>query len=279
MSTNLNKHRLNNLIRGLQNSIAQFESQGYTEIYFTAQFFRGGKKQNGIERGDLTSFAKQIRTYVTSEDADGARIDFINEQTGKSIYSKSLTDLRTPAKPVTANQHQPQQQAGLGGYMGLGEAQVAKLIDQRVAEHRRQDEFVRMNAEIDELRSKNHHLEEKAQDLEAQMKAKSQIEFYSGIIGTAFPGLAGMLAGTPLAPAANFLAGVGCSETAPATESSAMSEEARSFCALVTEFCASLNARELAALHLLFVAFEKDPNNIQKAFQIVTLGDTMRAAA
>lgn len=143
MSTNLNKHRPNNLIRGGERSIAQFESQGNAEIYATAQFFCSGKKQNGTERGNLNSLAKQIRTYITSEEADGARMNFINEQTGKTIYSKSFTDLRT----------------------------------------------------------------------------------------------------------------------------------------LPTEFCATLNSQELEALHLLFVGFEKDPNNIQKALQTVTLGGTLRAAA
>jgi hypothetical protein len=271
MKSTLNKHRLNNLLRGIQTSINLFESQGHTDVYFTAQFYRAGRKQNCIERGDLLSFSKQVRTYIASEDADAARIEFFSESTGKSIYSKALNDLRTSSAVNTSEQPIAAAPVGLG-YAGLGEAQVTELINRKVAEERRNDEFQRLNKEVDELRTQNETLKEKASDLEVKLKAKSEIEFYSGIIGTAFPALAPLFHGTPLAQAAGFLAGSGDEAEKPSLPSVSTNEteESQSIASLISEFCTTLNPQELSAVHLLFMAFEADRAKIQSALHHVT---------
>lgn len=241
-------------------------------MYFTAQFYRAGRKQNGIERGDILSFGKQVRTYIASEEADAARIEFFSESTGKSIYSKSLNDLRVGDASATGEQAVGVAPVGLG-YAGLGEAQVTELINRKVAEERRNDEFQRLNKELDELRAQNESLKEEKGDLEAKMKAKSEIEFYSGIIGAAFPGLVPLFNGTPLAQAAGFLAGTveGAEEKVAAQgEPPCEEEDAQSIASLISEFCATLNRQETGAMHLLFMAFEADRNKIQSALHHVT---------
>lgn len=274
MKSTINKHRLNNLLRGIQTSINLFESQGHTDAYFTAQFYRGGRKQNGIERGDIQSFSKQVRTYIASEEADSARIEFFSERTGKSIYSKALNDLRVAETEAASATPVALAPAGLSGYAGLGEAQVAELVDRRVAEQRRNDEFQRLNSEVEELRKKSEKLTAENEDLEARIKAKSELEFYSGIVGTAFPGLATLFNGTPLAQAASFLAGT-AGEDGEAGEkelpdSNPANEEAQGIASLVNEFCATLSEQELAVIHLLFMAFEADRSKIQAALHFVT---------
>jgi len=271
MKSTLNKHRLNNLLRGIQTSINLFDSQGHTDVYFTAQFYRAGRKQNGIERGDVHSFGKQIRTYIASEEADSARIEFFSEISGKSIYSKALNDLRIGGVGAVSEQPVAAAPAGLG-YAGLGEAQVVEMINRKVAEERRNDEFQRLNKELNELRVQYETLKAENSDLDVKLKAKSEIEFYSGIIGTAFPALAPLFHGTPLAQAAGFLAGNGNEADKPASQGSAVSgtEDGQSIASLITEFCATLNAQELGAIHLLFMAFEADRSKIQSALHHVT---------
>lgn len=279
MKSTLNKHRLNNLLRGIQTSINLFESQGHTDVYFTAQFFRAGRKQNGIERGDIHSFGKQMRTYIASEDADAARIEFFSESTGKSIYSKAISDLRIGGTGAAGEQPPVLAPAGLG-YAGLGESQVTELINRKVAEERRNDEFQRLNKEVDELRAQNGALKEQNSDLDVKLKAKSEIEFYSGIIGAAFPALAPLFHGTPLAQAAGYLAGSGIEADKPASQDSTIrgTEDGQSIASLITEFCATLSAQELGAIHLLFMAFEADRNKIQTALHHVTGVAPIRAA-
>ena len=175
--------------------------------------------------------------------------------------------------------------AGLGGYNGLGEAQVLEMVDRKVAEQRRSDQMESMGKELEALRSKNTSLKEANEELEEKIKAKNDLEFYSGIIGAAFPGLAPLFNGTPLAQAAGFLAGTnglngvelsaasddasnGSSEST--ADSSQAGEEEESIAAMVGEFCNTLNNQEASANHLLFMAFEADRNKIQKALHYIT---------
>lgn len=273
MKSILNKHRLNNLLRTIQTSIALFEPQGYTDVYFTAQFYRSGKKQNGIERGDLQSFGKQMRTYVVSEEADAARVEFFSERTGKCIYAKALNDLRknessdaVTAPPPTAAP------MGLGGFAGLGEAQINAMVDRKVDEHRRNDELQRLGRELEEKNRKIEELRDQNLELESRIKARSEIEFYSGIVGTAFPGLASMLKGTPLGQAASFLGGTGeeVEEKAQQERSAEKEGDTQSLAELITEFCMTLNAQELATMQLLFMAFEADKSRIQATLNYIT---------
>ena len=273
MKSTLNTNRLNNLLRGIQKSIDLFESQGHTDVYFTAQFFRGGKKQNSIERGDLPNFAKGIRTYVTSEEADSARIEFFDDSSGKSIYSKAISELRSGDPAAKEVQVADTTGEGLNGYSGLGEAQVRQvndLIARRVDEERRNDEFQRLNREVDELRTKYAALEIERDELEASVAAKKGIEFYSTLVGAAFPGLAPLLTGTPLAQAAGFLAGTSDIKGNALPAKEAASEDGSSIAAMVNEFCHTLNSQEASAVHLLFTAFETDRSKIQSALHYIT---------
>ena len=269
MASTLNKYRLDNLLQGLQKSIKTFDAQGHTAVYFTAQFFCEGKRQNGIERGDLRTFNKQVRHYVVSEEANTARIEFFSEATGKLIYSKALTDLRT-SDDTTANARLADTESGgTGANSGLGEAQVNEMVDRKFEELRRTNELHSLKKEVEELRSKNTELLSRNKELEVSLEAKSGLEFYSGIIGTALPKLAPMLKGTPLEKAADFLSGMteGKGNVPPTSEPT--NEETASIGSMVSEFCSTLNEQEASAIHLLFVAFEADHSKIQKALQLI----------
>lgn len=272
MSTSINMKALNQAAKVLSNQVKTLESQGYEDMYFTAQFFSGGKKQNGIERGDVSKISKQIRDYVKSEDADTMSIEVFEESTKKSIYRKKFFNLCDEGEPLLQSEYPSR---GLGGFNGLGEAEVMELVDRRVTEARRQDEFTRLNQEVDTLRSRNSVLEKEKEELEAAMKAKKTTEYFMGIVGTAFPGLATMFAGTPLAQAAGFLAGTTDlnGTPLPQKEEEESTDDVQIVANMVAEFCRTLNSQEASAIHLLFTAFENDRTKIQSTLHYITAGD------
>ena len=270
MASTLNKHRLNNLLKGVQTSINSFDSQGYPNVYFSAQFFCKGKKQNGIERGDIHSFGKQVRTYITSEEADAARVEFFNETTGKSIYSKALTDLRNVEDKALGIESPNAATSKTNSNEGLGEARVNEMVDKKFEEMRKADEMQRLTKEVDELRCKNAELTNKEADLEAKLRAKGDLEFYSGLIGTAFPGLTAMLKGTPLEGAASFLSGTAPVNDNALTVNESKIERESNISSMVNEFCGTLSEQEAGAIHLMFTAFEADKSKIQRALQFIS---------
>lgn len=267
----LNQKALNGAAKILANQIKTLEAQGYEDMYFSAQFYSSGKRQNGIEKGDVSKISKQVRDYVKSEEADTMNVEVFEEQSGKSVYRKKFFNLyqnvEQPALSETGRTS-----LGLGGYSGLGEAEVMELVDKRVNEARKQDEFLRLNKEVDELRSRANHLETEKEELEATLKAKKDTEYYMGIIGAAFPGLAPLFTGTPLAQAAGFLAGTSDLNGKPIQALPPANEEVNSISGMVAEFCNTLSTQEASAIHLLFMAFESDRSKIQSALQYITAG-------
>ena len=278
----LNRQRLNNMMKHLLKTIRLFASQGHPNVCYNAQFFRGGKKQNPITKGEIESFSDNVRSFITSEDADTVRIEFIDEDTGKTFYTKVLDELilegeepeeeeQVKAAPINNNTNN-----GSTGFNGLGEAQVREMNDiigRRLGEERRNDEFTKMSQELTELRSKAAALEAEKEELEVSLTAKKQLEFYSGIIGAAFPKLAPLFVGTPLAQAAGFLNGTN-DITGAAVQPKAPDDEVTSISSLVSEFCETLNTQEASAIHLMFMAFEADRSKIQSALHYISTGGT-----
>lgn len=267
----LNQKALNSAAKILANQVKTLEAQGYEDMYFSAQFYSSGKRQNGIEKGDVAKISKQIRDYVKSEEADTMNVEVFEEQSGKSVYRKKFFNLYQNTEPVHASEQSVRPSSGLGGFSGLGEAEVMELVDKRVTEARKQDEFLRLNKEVDELRTKANTLEAEKEELEATLKAKKDTEYYMGIIGAAFPGLAPLFSGTPLAQAAGFLAGTSDLNGKPIQPATAQgSDEVSSISTMVSEFCNTLDPQEASAIHLLFMGFESDRSQIQKALHYIT---------
>ena len=274
MSESINKQRLTNLLKGVQKSIDLFEEQGHTNVYFNAQFFKDGKKQNGIERGDVASFSKQIRTYVFSEEAASVKIEFIDESSSKTFYTKVLDNLTLSAESEKAKPTGTSGLLGTGDYDGLGATQIMQvnsLVEKKVTEERRNDEFNRLNTETVELREKVKILTAEKEELAAEIAAKSDVERYMGIIGTIFPGLAAVFQGTRFANLATTLAGTtDMSGKALPKAGEGADEETQSIATMVGEFCDTLNAQEAGIVHMLFMAFEKDRGQMKRAFDFIS---------
>ncbi|MBS1616238.1 MAG: hypothetical protein JST06_09000 [Bacteroidetes bacterium] len=259
MKTSINSARLNSMLRGIQKSIELFQTQGHDAVYFTAQFMRGKQKQNSIERGDVASFATLIRTYAKSEDADSVRIEFFDEATDKSFYSKVLTELQSPESEKSGSAEKPSGFNGFGGVNGLGEAEFNALVDKRVEVKEQAKDYARQTKELEELRIKYAALEEEKAEIEAALEAKKKVEYYSGIISSVVPSIAPLFQGTPLAQAAGMLAGIGGAAKA---EADSPDEDVNALAEMVTDFCKTLSPQEASAFHLLCAGLEKDRNKI-----------------
>lgn len=255
MKSAVNTQALNAAAKVLTNQARSLSEQGYDEMYFSAQFWSGNKKQNGIERGDVTKISKQVRDYVKSEQADTMSVDIFEESTGKSIYRRKFSDLYI--NPVQAA-NEPRGN-GLNGFNGFGEVEFNALVDKRVEAKEQIKDFARQTKELEELRTKYTALEAEKAEVDAALEAKKKMEYYSGILSTVLPSIAPLFTGTPLAQAAGMIAGLG---NADKDEGGQTDEEASALADMVIEFSKSLSPQESSAFHLLCAGLEKDRSKI-----------------
>jgi hypothetical protein len=142
-------------------------------------------------------------------------------------------------------------------FRGLGQAEVAELVNQKLQEIRRSDELEELRSYRDELESENNELKSQLQELEGVVEAKKNIEYYSGIIGLALPGLAKMLSSTGLGSTLGMLAGIDQpQELSKAAEPKGQRE---TIIELVTEFMQGLDDTQLGHLYLVFVELSNKP--------------------
>jgi hypothetical protein len=266
----INSEKLKEALKTLSKQAKILAGKHPAGIYYTAKFWRAGRKQNGIEHGDDHSINQLIRAYVKNEEADTMQVDFYETDSEKALWSKKFFGLTDGAGESESKEIHIADSGS--GFAGLGEAQVMQIVDKRVMEQRREDEFNRVNKELEALRSTHAELTAHRDELEESLAAKKNTEYYMGIIGTAFPGLSNLLKGTSLAPAAGFLAGTSDlqgNEIAQHIVTPA-EEERNTISGMVAEFCKTLNPQEASAVHLLFMAFETDRAMIQRALQFIT---------
>ena len=97
-------------------------------------------------------------------------------------------------------------------FQGLGEAQIGELLNQKMAELRKQEELEQLRSETEQLSQENEALRRQLDGLEETVEAKKKVEYYANILGLAFPGLAKMLSTTPLGGTLGALAGLDTAE-------------------------------------------------------------------
>lgn len=205
-----------------------------------------------------------MRDYVKSEEADTVNVEIIDDDKGKSVYRRKFSDLFEKEKNTDDNKREERRSEGLGA------TEVNQLIAKGISESRREDEFNRLNVEVEELRQKTKLLQSEKETWEASAAAKKDIEFYVTLLGSAFPGLAQLLTGTPLAQAAGFLAGTNDLAGNALPERASSGAETHSINEMLTEFCNGLTTQEVSSVHLLFMSFEKDKSLIPKALHFIT---------
>jgi DNA repair exonuclease SbcCD ATPase subunit len=141
-------------------------------------------------------------------------------------------------------------------FQGFGEAQIGELLNQKIAELRKQEELEELRSETEQLSQENEALRRQLDALEETVEAKKKVEYYANILGLAFPGLAKMLSTTPLGGTLGALAGL---DTPENTSSDTEKSQRETIIELVSEFMASLDDQALGQLYLVFIELSNNP--------------------
>lgn len=250
--------RLYNLSSACKSAIKAQQIQGHEDIMCSAILYKKGKKLNSIDKADTKNFSRLMLTYVRNEDPDKMKIELRGDQ-DELLWTKTFSIDPEPAVQISTPTESK----------GLGEAEISDIVNQKLTEIRRSDELEDLRSYCDKLEQENEVLQKQLADAENVLDAKKQLEYYSNIIGLAFPGFAKMLKGTSIGPTLNMLAGID-SETDNDTASNSSKSERDSIIELVTEFLKTLDDINLGHLYLVFVELSNDPGLIPNLISLIT---------
>lgn len=245
MSKDNLQSRLYNFNKTVKAAIQAQKIQGHKEILVSAQLQRKGKKLNPIERASPASFSKLILNYVRHEDPDKLKVELRSRDIllwSKTFSIETESDLEIQRT---------------SDFRGLGEAEISDLVSQKIAEIRKNDELEELRSLRDQLEGENEKLQKQIDELEESLAGKSNVEYYSNLIGLALPGLAKMLGKTSLGSSLGMLAGI--QEAEPISEQSEEKNQRQAIIELVTEFMQGLDMTNLGHLYLVFIELSNNP--------------------
>ena len=133
---------------------------------------------------------------------------------------------------------------------------IGALVERQVQEIRQREELERLRTEQVELKTKNEELLGQVETLEAQIEAKSNLEYYSKVAGDLLPGIAKALEKTSLGPALSGLAGEQTQKDDQATVLDSTQ-------ALI----AALDEEQLSAFYMLVLELQNNPALIPVLYQ------------
>ena len=135
-------------------------------------------------------------------------------------------------------------------------ADLGALVEQKVQQIRQSEELERLRQEQVELKSKNEELLGQVETLEAQVEAKSNLEYYSKVAGDLLPGIAKALEKTSFGPA---LAGLAGEQTDKDDQTTVLDTAS----ALVQ----ALSEEQLSAFYMLLLELQNNPGLIPVIYQ------------
>lgn len=148
----------------------------------------------------------------------------------------------------------------LAGPASTGQMQqvqdLGALVEEKVQQIRQAEELDRLRSEQVELKAKNEELLGQVETLEAQIEAKSNLEYYSKVAGDLLPGIAKALEKTSLGPALSGLAG-------EQTEKDDQTTVLDSTKALIE----ALSEEQLSAFYMLVLELQNNPALIPALYQ------------
>lgn len=217
---------------------------GHQDVVCSAILSRRGKKLNSIDRSPKENFTRLMHQYIQSEQPDKLRVE-LRSGDDALLWSKTFP-LDQDHSEVTGNMD----------FQGFGEAQIGELLNQKIAELRKQEELEELRSETEHLSQENEALRRQLDALEETVEAKKKVEYYANILGLAFPGLAKMLSTTPLGGTLGALAGL---DTPDSPSSETEKSQRETIIELVSEFMTSLDDQALGQLYLVFIELSNNP--------------------
>jgi len=183
--------------------------------------------------------------------SDTVRVKFYDGQGEiqlETSYELYQDGREAPKQPSPANA--PNLLAGVGTPHDLG-----ALVEQKVQQLRQQDELERLRSEHGELKDRNFQLQEQVESLEAQVEAKSNLEYYSKVAGDLLPGIAKAFEKTSLGPALSGMAGGGTTDDQSTVLSS------------TKDLVKVLSEDQLSAFYMLILELQSNPAFIPAIYQ------------
>jgi hypothetical protein len=157
------------------NQKAEKESQNGTEVLFSVSIMTGNKSQKVIEKEPFEFMTKQVNHIVRTEKPEIIKVDLLTDS-GRWIDG-NVCDLRPKAEP------HPQ-------FQGFGEAEISSIVEKRLQEIKKVEEYNEMKEIVKELSNENETLKAKVEELEntnesleEELENKSQIKYYTGMLG------------------------------------------------------------------------------------------------
>lgn len=245
------KSKRYNIASTVRKAIRAQKLLGHQALICSAILSRRGKKLNSIDRSPTENFTRLMHQYLQSEMPDKMRIE-IRTENDALLWSKTFSfEMDSPEVVTTTSDLQ-----------GLGEAQVNDLLNQKIAELRRDQELEELRNDNEHYLQENEQLKRQLTEYEEVVEAKKKVEYYANILGLAFPGLAKMLSTTPLGGTLGALAGIEDPQSSKDKEDSSEKNQRETIIELVSEFMQSLDDALLGQLYLVFIELSNNPNLI-----------------
>ena len=184
-----------NIAATVRKAIAAQRTLGHPEPQCSALLTRAGKRLNSIERAPAQNFTRRRHQYRQGEQPDEIRIELRNAA-GDLLWIKHF-DLPTPPDAPAPP-----------SLSGLDPAGIDALLQEKINALKDQEQREALRIDNERLTQENSDLQAQLDGLQATVEAKSKVEYYANMLGLAFPGLAQLLAATPLGGTLGALAGI-----------------------------------------------------------------------
>ncbi|MBN8670773.1 MAG: hypothetical protein J0L80_08810 [Chitinophagales bacterium] len=247
------------------------------QIAFTAVYSKLGKKiAESKDKTSLTAFTTVICGRFQVCQPDSITITWHNADTSEKLFEHTFSVGRLQREEELV---QPRMiQAAPVTFQGLGEADVNNLVEKRLTEMRRTEDYERMRDENQKMQSQIAELEARNADLRHDIAAKETTESYMRILGMALPGLSkffggasilSMLAGTE-EKAEQVQPAIGAAATETPVKVEPKDEREQMVLMLRDYMLEELSQQEVATIYLMFVEIQKDKTVIQKLLNQLT---------
>lgn len=242
------------------------------ELFFRAVYNKLGRKiAETKDNPSMSSFTSVINGRYQVCDPDSITITWHHNSNEQKLFEQTFAISKEKVQSQ-GEENVEVKAKGLNGFQGFGEAEVNQIVEKRLTDLRRVEDYERMKDEHQSLHQKIKELQQTNEELEKDKAAKETTESYMRIIGMALPGLSKFFGGASLL---SMLAGT---DEEPENKSLAAAkntgDERMEMIQLLSEFMTNdLNEQEVATVYMLFMEIQKDKSQLQHLLNQLTKGN------
>jgi hypothetical protein len=227
----------------IKNRVTTCESKGNIVEQLSLTLVKDGKKLERVQGGVSEVFAMLRKAATRHEDARELKVKLLDSERN-TLLKDRYTLLEKTAQSYTGLDAPPS-------------SDISTLVEQKVQQIRQAEELERLRSEQVELKAKNEELLGQVETLEAQVEAKSNLEYYSKVAGDLLPGLAKALEKSPIGATLGTLAG---NNTTVSDDQSTVLEVAQGL-------IATLDDEKLSAFYMFLLELQNNPALIPALYQ------------